>query len=253
MNELCTNCEFSSRVLFDYDFIVMTPGFHSSNCVEFNTNFQMGNLVNKMVIYSKHNIKRNYDGNMLLYVSFMLNDTISRFEFPIEPTQYQNYYIVDLGKNMLNVTNRKYTLKINIDDNNGYLSYNPYYFNDTIIYSLSLFFYDENLLSRIRTSPFRTYYFDVGNLNNHDCSWDVDRMDHDDFLEATKHIEHLVVDKIRWNENYTRLLYTINGNIKLLLNSPQEFTALELMFNEKRVFYVKINPRNIDVIKIKLE
>ena len=168
--------------------------------------------------------------------------------FSIKPSMYKNMYVVDFGENALNTSTKNYLLSFyNLDAKRGIFSTE---YSEIIIYSLSIFVLDDGLFRSVKSSPGMTFNFDTSiNLTKDSYTWNIDKMNHNEFIEKTKHAKQLIVDKLIWDNNYAKLQYSINGHDKLVINQEQEFLVLELLLGEKNVFYVKINPHNIDAIK----
>lgn len=216
-------------------------------CIKFHANYAIGNLIRKLIIHSDCEVDLNSSLNISMINNFGEYEKCA--SFPINTSIYKNMYTVDFGNNMLNTTTKKYLFDFNILYSQKEIF--PTNYSEIIIYALSIFVLDRNLFESVKRSSGITFNYDT-NIDSTKCfEWNIDEMNHDEFVDKMEYNKNIIVNKLIWNNKYAKLQYTINGYDKLRIDSELEFLALELLLGEKNVFYVKINPHNIDTIKFK--
>ena len=223
---------------FRYD-VIKHYSYTSGQC-KFYFDNGVGDLVNKFIIYSKNKIcPRN-----LRLTNIITNESK---ELIVYKTKYDDMYMINFGNQMLNCAqhnNKKYMLCFDhhIDADTDHC---------IIMYSLSLIIYDNDMLDKIKNSQSMTFNYDPLENFLSNTIWDIDLYDHDAYLELMKDVDNLVVDQICWSDNVQGIKFQINGHDQLIVdhNQPYEMKILELLMNQKKTFFVHLEPRKVDSIK----
>jgi hypothetical protein len=213
-------------VTFANEFLKYNPLFThmANNYVAFSFPI-FCHLIGSFVIYSPNN---HLLDKCTIVTNRQTNNT--NVNFPIIQSKYDHMYYVNFDKNKLNL----------VEPHEIILQFDKPYQNDTnITIYYNAIYVSHNMYKIIGDSHILLFSFD--NISNkHDTNehiWDIDMYDYETFMNMYKDDPTLFVNKIRWNKNYDTLKWLINDIIRMKVDNVCEFNALELLMNEKNVFF----------------